>query len=101
MKRKNSGTVVFARQRKTAVPSKLSPYGFRTGSKYDQISRIAGQKPRKLGDLVNLCVKKTGIAANCVLYDIRVLCDPNNKSNKGKTKNKFGRTTSKVLIRAL
>lgn len=101
MKKSDKGTTVFAKQRKTQVNGKLGPYGFRVGTKYDQVARIAGQKPRDLDDLVNLCVKKTGISANCVLFDIRVLCDPNNKSNKGKTKNKFGHTTERVHIRAL
>ena len=96
-----SKSVVLAKQRKSKAQAKFGPFGFRTGSKYDRISRIAGEKPRKLAELVKACVRRTGIPAQNVVYDIRVLCDPKNKSNNGKTRNRFGHTTAKVHLKAV
>jgi len=96
-----SRTVVLAKQKKTETQAKFGPYGFRNGTKYDQISRIASEKPRELDELVKACVKKTGIPAQCVVYSVRVLCDPKNKSNNGRTRNKFGHTTAKVQLKAV
>jgi len=102
-----SRTVVLAKQRKSKTQVKFGPYGFRAGSKYDRISQIAAEKPRELTELVKTCVKRTGISAQRVVYDIRVLCDPRNKSNRdklhnnGRTKNRFGNTTAKVHLRAV
>ena len=63
---------------------------FREGSNYAVIVKLGSRRPVKRATLIKKVVAKTGQTENAAEEAIKVLCNPNHRSNRNKVKNVTG-----------
>ena len=95
MKEKGNKTTVLTTQKKDEEP-KFSPHGYRIGCNYGIIDKLASRRPIRVSTLIKQVREKTGQSEEAAVFALKVVCNPNQKSNGKKTKNVFGTLTKKV-----